>query len=374
MDQRRNFKLTLQILILIAAVALLAYWASRRPAVVMSDDAVDDLIEEVGDTYVPVHAGNIERSTLHQYVTAFGRIEPAAATKDSKAASVDVASPVAGIVAKLDCYEGQHVSSGQPLFSLDTTHLDAEIERCKAIIAADEKLAAFERQDLFLLSWPFFGVERQAAVDRADLALLQSQRDRLGITAPIAGVITQLNIAAGASVDPARSAVRIVDLDRLVASVDLSLESLRQVRPGQPATVEFTAESTASNDSALSGTVVLIDAVADVSTGMGSVDIALPAGSGLMPGQFVRARIVVGEEADRLSVPIDAITRNAAGQTAIGRIETDGRWAVLVPVQTGWREGDRVEVTGEGLAADQPIVTLGSYGLVQRTRLNLLKN
>jgi multidrug efflux pump subunit AcrA (membrane-fusion protein) len=122
------------------------------------------------------------------------------------------------------------------------------------------------------------------------------------------------------------------------------------------------------------GTVLLIDSAIDPATGMGSADISLPAGSGLRPGQLVRAEITVGEEADRLFVPTQSITQNQNGDPAIGKVETDDRWAWLVAVRTGWRDGDKIEIEAEGLDAGQPIVTGGANGLVQRTRLHVLKD
>jgi multidrug efflux pump subunit AcrA (membrane-fusion protein) len=107
---------------------------------------------------------------------------------------------------------------------------------------------------------------------------------------------------------------------------------------------------------------------------MGSVDIAIPAGTGLHPRQFVRAQIITAEETDRLIVPTASITQNKSGDPAVGKVETDGRWAELIPVKTGWTDGDKTEIEGEGLDAGQPVVTVGANGLVQRTRLHAVRD
>jgi RND family efflux transporter MFP subunit len=199
---------------------------------------------------------------------------------------------------------------------------------------------------------------------------------------PIAGTVTQLNIAVGETADPAKTAVEIVDLDRLVASVDVPAAELAQLRAGQEAAIDLRsgdsttqpADNSTTRPAGIVGNVVLVDPAVNPATGMGSVDIALPAGSGLSPGEFVRAKITIGEETDRLTVPTRSITQDQYGEPAVGKLVESGRWAMLIAVKTGWRDGDKVEISGEGLDAGTQIVTTGANGLIQRTRVNQLKD
>jgi membrane fusion protein (multidrug efflux system) len=88
----------------------------------------------------------------------------------------------------------------------------------------------------------------------------------------------------------------------------------------------------------------------------------LPANCGLRPGQFLKIRIVSEEHKDCLAVPIASLARDAAGASFIALVQEEK--AVLKPVKPGLRDGDLVEVEGEGLEADLPIVTEGAYGLI----------
>jgi RND family efflux transporter MFP subunit len=394
MDRRRGLVRIGQVCLLLLAAWLLFHWWEARPPVIRSDDAVDDLIEEVGDTYVPVHVGEIERGTLRQYVTAYGTVEPASAIGGHDAASANVSSVTTGVVAAVECSEGQLVAKGAPLFMLDSRLVDSAIEQQRALAIADQ--AAVERMtppaatqsttkpstqlstQTSTRPWWAINAQRQLAADDAAMDQLVVQRDSLKVTAPLAGTITNLNIAAGEIVDSKKIAVQIIDLDRLVAAVDVPPEGLADLRAGQLATIDLrsTNSSTqpATQPSPMTGNIVLVDPTINPATGMGSADIAIPSGSALRPGQFVRAQIVAREETDRLMVPTQSITQNQNGDPAVGRVETDGRWSVLVPVRTGRRDGDKIEIEGQGLDAGQQIVTTGANGLVQRTRLHLLKD
>jgi RND family efflux transporter MFP subunit len=390
MGGRRGIIRTTQVCLLILAAWLLYHWWSVKPPAIVSDDAIDDLIEEVGDTYVPVHEGNIERGTLRHYVIAYGIVQPAVKIAGQEAASASVSSSAVAAVATVQCAEGQSVTKGQNLFTLDPRGANAAIEHAQQLVDADR--AAMESikppstvtattattLPATMPGWWSAIASRQLAVDQAALDLSKSQRDLLTVASPINGTVTNLNIAVGEMSDPSKPAVEIVDLDRLVATIDVPPAMLGQLHVGQSAEIEFSSSESATTSTTqptpIVGSVVLVDSTLNPTTGMGSADIALPPGSGLLPGRFVQAKITTAEEPDRLMVPTLSITQNQNGDPAVGKIETDGRWAVLVPVTTGWRDGDKTEIEGEGLAAGQAVVTIGANGLVQRTRLHLLKD
>jgi hypothetical protein len=78
------------------------------------------------------------------------------------------------------------------------------------------------------------------------------------------------------------------------------------------------------------------------------------------------------QQADCLVVPADAIVRDALDRPFIGIVTEDRKQATLRPVFPGLREGDWVQVTGDGIAADQTIVVGGAYALQFRNDINVL--
>jgi membrane fusion protein (multidrug efflux system) len=82
----------------------------------------------------------------------------------------------------------------------------------------------------------------------------------------------------------------------------------------------------------------------------------------LRPGQFVKVRIISEEHKDCLAVPVESVAKDSAGGTFVALVEGDK--AVLKPVKVGVREGDLIEVDGDGLEPGKTLVTEGAYGII----------
>jgi multidrug efflux pump subunit AcrA (membrane-fusion protein) len=95
----------------------------------------------------------------------------------------------------------------------------------------------------------------------------------------------------------------------------------------------------------------------------------LPAGSGLRPGQFVPLSIVTAVHTNALAAPVESVVTDADGKSVIALVKGDQ--AVQTPVQTGLREDGLVEVTGAELKAGDTVVTVGAYGLPEKTKIRL---
>ena len=98
--------------------------------------------------------------------------------------------------------------------------------------------------------------------------------------------------------------------------------------------------------------------------------IGLPAGCGLRLGQFASVRIVVEERTDRLAVPRASLYTDGAGKTTLSLVE--GNIAKQLEVKAGLRDGELVEVEGDGLTDGATVVTAGSYALPEKTRVRIL--
>ena len=149
----------------------------------------------------------------------------------------------------------------------------------------------------------------------------------------------------------------LVDLDRLVASFNVPSGELGTLKVGQPAEV-----SNPDSTNVMTTSLVFTSAQVDPKTGSGLARAAVRANAGLPLGQFVKGRVITEEKKDCLAVPITSVARDPTGATFIALV--DGEQAVLKPVKTGLRDGELVEVEGEGVEADKTVVTDGAYGLI----------
>ena len=108
-----NKRWTLTALVLVIAAVLAVIFLIGRAKSPGGEES-----EAVAD--MAVHVGADPRATLHRFVTAYGTVEPEpAGTRPRSPADADVAAPVDGVVARVDCVEGQRVAKGAVLFHLD---------------------------------------------------------------------------------------------------------------------------------------------------------------------------------------------------------------------------------------------------------------
>jgi membrane fusion protein (multidrug efflux system) len=296
--------------------------------------------EKKPEAEVPVHVATITRATLRRYVTAYGPVEP-----DPKA-SARVAPAVPGIVAAVKCVEGQRVERGALLFQLDSRAADVAVAFAERSVERQQKL---EKVD---------GTSRKALQDAEQaLAAARTQQALLQIQSPLVGVVTKVNTKVGEAADLTTVLCEVVDLDRLVVSANVASTELAAVQAGQPAEV-VSADSTNPVNTSL----IYASPHVDPKTGAGLVRAILPANSGLRPGQFAKLRIIVEEHKDCLVVPVVSVAKDATGVTSVALVDEEK--AVLKPVKVGLRDGDFVEVSGDGVEADKAVVTEGAYGIV----------
>ena len=323
--------------------------------------------EKAPETDVPVRTAKIVRATLRGYVTAYGVVE-AAPPGEQPAASARVASSVAGVVADVRCAEGERVEKGAVLFQLDSRAAAVAVE--KALKAEQFAATTVDRQRKLLAvdgtsQKLLLEAEQTLAGARNDLAAAQTQQALLRIQAPLAGTVARILVKPGEAVDLATVLAEVIDLDRLVVSANVPSAELAGLQAGQ--TVEVLADNGAAP---ASGSLAFISPQIETKTGTAPIRIALPARSGLRPGQFVTLRIVTVEHKDCLAVPVESVVKDEADHTVIAVVQGDK--AAQKPVKTGLRDAGLVEVEAEGLQPDMVVVTEGAYALPKETKVHLL--
>jgi multidrug efflux pump subunit AcrA (membrane-fusion protein) len=300
--------------------------------------------EENVPTVVSVQVGAIERMMLHRYVNGYGTVEPAPATATEPAADAPLAAPTSGVVADVNVAEGQHVRKGEVLMTLNAGSATAKY--------AEEELA---RQ------------KRLYAQHNTSLKNLQDAEARLAllrVAAPLSGTVTRVNVKPGAAVDVNTVVAEVMDLHRLVVKTDIPASRADELEPGQKVQV-LTQPPVATALSFVSPTV-------DTRNGTVLARAMLPADSGLRPGQFVSLRIVTAVHSNCLVAPEESVVTDVNGHSAVSLVTDDE--AIRTPVQTGFRENGWVEVEGTGLKAGDAVVTVGAYGLPDKTEIRVVRS
>jgi membrane fusion protein (multidrug efflux system) len=349
--------LAVVLVVAVFAVAALLWWRSSGSG---EGDAA-------APTEVAVHVAKITRATLRARVTAYGVVEPEPPGERSVAgARISPATP--GVVTSVECVEGRRVKKGEILFRLDSRAADVAAEKARRAVEFAETTLERQRKLIEVEGTSrrqLLEAEQAVSGARAELAAAETQQALLRVEAPMAGTVARIAAKPGDGVDLATTLVELVNLDRLVVSAGVPAAELPRLQVGQPAEVEGDGLP-----APVEGKVVSIRPEVDPKTGTALVRVGVKAGSGLRPGQLVSVRIVSEERRDRLAVPVESVTKNAEGETVVAVV--DGTTAVQKPVKAGLRDGDLVEVEGDGLQEGQTVVTLGAYALPRETKIRVL--
>lgn len=348
------------------AVAVVVALRVRRPAA--AQEAQEDTT-----TVVAVHVATIVRTTLRGYVAAWGTVEPQQATSSQPPAIARIAPPLAGLLTGVYCAEGQRVRKGAILFQLDSRVADVVGQKAKQAVQYAEQV--FERQRKLgpgegTSQKLYQEAEQGLVAARNDLANAEAQRALLDIQTPLDGTVVRVNAKPGDAVDLTSVLAEVIDLDRLVVSAAVRSVDLPRLKLHQP--VELSVGPVSAGSQGLPApihrsTVVFIGSEVDIKTDTVLVRVRVPSGSGLRPGQFVSVRITAEEHRDRLAIPIEGLVSDEGGGSAIAIVEGDK--AVKRPVKAGLRDGDLVEVEGEGLKEGMTVVAAGAYALPKESRI-----
>ncbi|MGL9617832.1 efflux RND transporter periplasmic adaptor subunit [Bradyrhizobium sp. U531] len=297
----------------------------------------------------------------------------------------EVRPQVTGILLKRDFVEGAEVREGDLLYEIDPVQYKAGLASAEAAVQKSEatlvsvKLKAARKTQLLQTN-----AASQQDVDdavaaykqgEADLKAAEANRDtaaisldRTKVTASISGRIGKSTITPGALVtaSQATAMTTIQQLDPVYVDLDQStseMECLRSQiaggklkRPAEGVQVELLMES--GKTYGHKGKYGFTDASVNESTGsVSSRAVFANPERALLPGMYVRARVVAGVDPNAILVPQRAVSRNPLGQAVAMFVDKDGKveqrtlelgegvgsnWLV----RSGAKAGDRLVLEG----------------------------
>ncbi len=148
--------------------------------------------------------------------------------------------------------------------------------------------------------------EAQVASARASLAQAQLALERATLTAPIAGIVAEVNLEVGEFYNAARPAVVLADLSQYYVDVTVDEIDVAQIAVGQPVQLVLDALS----DLNLRGTVERINPLSTVQSGVTAYTVRIVTSdtpATVRPGMSASADIVVAEKENALIVPRRAV-------------------------------------------------------------------
>jgi len=189
----------------------------------------------------------------------------------------------------------------------------------------------------------------------ADLDRTGQVQTHVTLSAPNAGVLTELNVRDGAMVAPGQTLAKVAGLSKLWLIVEIPEALALQVQPG------FAVDATFAGDAAQHFSGHIREVLPGISTDSRTLQARLEidnAGLKLTPGMLMRVQISGAKSVSRLLVPSEAVI--TTGKRAIVIVKnSDGRLQPAV-VTVGNDTGEYTEVTG-GLTQGQQVVASGQF-------------
>ena len=309
--------------------------------------------QQGGPRAVTVEMAEVTASELASSVRAVGTLEAEA--------SATLRAEVPGQIIAVHFDEGQPLEKGAPLYSVEATVLEAEVNEARA--NAERSEAALKRADELFAKQLISGTDYDAARANynVDVARLRSSRARLSktvIKAPFDGFVGIRRINIGDYATIGQQLVDVVQLDPLRVAFSVPETLLPKVQPGQPVSVFVDAYP----DETFTGKITAVAPKTDVQGHSLEVRASLPNTElKLRPGLFVRIDVSLGVKQDAIVIPEQAIW--PLGQEKIVYVVEDGQ-AFQRTVRIGERKPGAVEIL-TGLEAGEVIVTAGQMKLFE---------
>jgi RND family efflux transporter MFP subunit len=365
----------------------------------------------------------VKRTSLSEHVLVVGNL--------IGAATVEVVPKVNGRLQSVAVKLGDPVRRGHMIAKVEDFEVREQVRQAEASFQvaqasirqreADLKLAQtnlersrslYQRQLLPQQTYDDTEARYQAALAQVDLAKAQFEQakarlDELKITlsntvivSPVDGFVGKRFLDPGAFVNPNAPVASVVDIRTVRLVANLVERDVKRVRAGTPATVEVDAFP----GEQFTGKVSRVAPVFDPATRTAEMEIEVPnPGFRLKPGMYARVNLTVDTRPNALTVPRNAIVNmegregvfvaagaapaadagqapspatpqrgaepaGGSGSRGTAGAPPQAMTAKFLPVQTGLRDGDQVEIVA-GLADGTSVITTGATALKDGDRI-----
>lgn len=301
-----------------------------------------------------------ERGSIRQSVRVTGTLSPLATTQ----LAARVNAPIAEVLVR----SGDAVEAGDMLLRMETDDLTSTLEQQRANARSTAANLAVARNQLARdRSLGERGMTPQSSIEsqRAQVTALEANLEaqqlavqtaeralaNATVTAPVAGRIASRSVEAGQYVSTGTPLMTLVDLSSMELAANVPLRAVDSIEPGQTALIQVDGIS----GERFSGEVDRISPVAQSGTRTASVYIRVPnPEQRLRGGMFASVEIVIAQRDNALSIPVDALRKDADGEFVL-TLNNDELARTAVTTGELWNGGERIEISS-GLTADTQYV------------------
>jgi RND family efflux transporter MFP subunit len=280
-----------------------------------------------------------------------------------------------GIINKIYVKEGDRVSKGQALISIDAEILSSNIEELETSLELAEYM--FNKQQKLMDQGVGVEIEYEQAKNQKlslekKLNTLKSQRGKTVVRAPFSGTIDDIMVNVGEMAAPQFPLLRIVNNSSVTINASLSENLLSKVNEGTPVELVFPS----LNDTTIISTISNKGNYIDPTNRTFRVQIDIKNNKLLLPNQFAEVNVTDFEKKDALVLNSQAILQDVNNRNYVYRLtpgEEQGTFNVekvfldilnkyegKACVQGDIKEGDLIVVEGGKGITETDIVKIQS--------------
>jgi RND family efflux transporter MFP subunit len=279
-----------------------------------------------------------------------------------------VSAHVAGIVHLTRALnEGQNVTRGQALMTIQADRLPDGNPAERARIAYEQAKAAYDRGSRLVESQIISQKEyerlkadyEQAKVSYEALAS-QSSKTGVTVTAPLAGYLLRPLVKEGDYVEVGQPLVSVARSTRLRLQADVPAKYYSQLAAVRSANFKTACDDTVyslSGEGGLDGRLLAYGRSTGDASGYIPVTFEFEGRGGIVPGSYVEVWLTAQAEQPTLVLPLSAITEEQGLHFAYVQLDEEGYQRREVTL--GGTDGQRVEIVN-GLKEGEKVVTKGA--------------
>ncbi|MBN2612145.1 MAG: efflux RND transporter periplasmic adaptor subunit [Bacteroidales bacterium] len=334
---------------------------SKKTKIVKLEKSIKELEKQLSDsadnvTTIAVEVKEMNPEVFNHYITVFGNVE---ANQYAK-----ISPEMNGQVTRIHVDEGQRVTKGQLLVSLNTDATESSINEVKTNLELAR--TTYEKQKNL---WDqgigseiqYLQAKAQKESAEARLNMLEAQLRMSQVRAPFDGLVDKVYLKVGDIAGPMTPVIEFVNLQKLTIKADVSERYLEYVHPGEPVELTFSSLS----DKVVKAVISRTSKVINPTNRSFQVEVNISNPNELIRPNMVSAiKINDYSSKDAFVVPSIVIKRDITGDYLY--VAAPDEKGNLVAKKKYVKRGRSYEGTtriSEGLAGGDKVITAG-YNLV----------
>lgn len=325
-------------------------------------DLESELKDESLRSTVAVAVTSVKKADYKHFVDVMGKVE----SEQNLLVSPESPGNIVSILIK----EGDRVTKGQVLARLNSDALDRSIQEVD--VSLDMARTLYERQDLL---WKQnIGSEVQFLQAKSNMESLEKRLESLKaqkamavVTSPVNGVVDELIQKRGESAGPSIPFARVVNLDDIYITADLSETYINMVKKGDAVEIEFPVLG-----KTIRAIVARTSSVIDPDSRTFRVRVELQNKDGqIRPNLMAVLKLCTYQNPEAIVVPSLLVKTDFTGEFLFVAEEEDGNMVARKRYIESGLKDNSVVLVNKGLDAGALVITEGFAQVVDGTRLQV---